>query len=99
MSLVLNLVSGVSILLRERYISWPFSDGTAIDLDNRIRRRLSRQLVLVVVLSCFLACPLRAHRHRVLGVKSGRGCLGSSQVTGPWYLGQRFQPGLGLEGS
>ena len=55
MSLVLNLVSGVSILLRERYISWPFSDGTAIDLDNRIRRRLCRQLVLVVVLSCFLA--------------------------------------------
>ena len=95
MSLVLNLVSDVSILLRVRHIGWPFSGGTAIDLDNRIRRRLSRQLVLVVVLSCFLARPSRVHLWRVLGVRSGRGCLGSSQVTGPWYLGQRFQPELG----
>ena len=104
MSLVLNLVSGVSILLRVRHIGWPFSGGTAIDLDNRIRRRLSRQRVLVVVLSCFLA-PFTGPsvagtwgqiRPRLSWVVSGHGSmvLGAALPARTWVLGLVLVLGL-----
>ena len=97
MSLVLNLVSGVSILLRDRHIGWPFSGGTAIDLDKQDTASsissacLGRSLVL---LSCALYGSIGIG---YLGSGPAAGVLGRlrSRVHGTW--GSASSQNLGLE--